>query len=190
MTETNNENLGSLEEFLLGNLNATGNADDGYERLQELLIKPEMIRIRDQVARLEKELPQILKVRARVVELEQEFPKLLGMQDRLSGLEQEIPEFLGMRDRLSGLEQEIPELLGMRDHVDRLEDKLAQLERQIDRSEELTKLMLPLISELLNRKFAEFKKEMLSEITPLIEKLAQEEKSLSIRVSGLPQTTQ
>lgn len=190
MAEANNEELGNLEEFLLNSLSSSTNADDGYERLQELLIKPEMIRIRDQVARLEKELPPILKVRDRVVELEQEFPKLLGMQDRIAGLEQEIPEFLGMRDRIAGLEQELPELLGMRDRVDRIEDGLAELESQLDRSEELTKLMVPLISELLNRKFAEFKKEMLQEIVPLIEQLSEEEKSLSIRVTGLPQTNQ
>jgi hypothetical protein len=190
MTEANNEDLGNLEEFLLGTLNSSSHTDDGFERLQELLVKPEIIRMRNQVARLEEELPQVLKVRDRVAEMEQEFPKVLGMHERLSQLEQEFPELLGMRACLSQLEQEFPELLGMRDRIAELEDGLAELESQIDRSEELTKLMLPLISELLNRKFAEFKKEMLEEITPLIDKLTKEEKSVSIRVTGLPQRTQ
>ena len=161
MTQPNNEDskgLKNLEDILLGTLNAinedsnakndTGNE---FDRLQELLVKPDILRMRNQIA-----------------QIEEKFPEIVTIRDRVNKLEEELPEIASLSNRVANLENEV-----------------VDLESQIDEPKEMMKILLPLISELLNRKLVKLKEELLEEIVPMIKELSQQEQTLSIRVSGV-----
>ncbi|RMG07003.1 MAG: hypothetical protein D6728_17600, partial [Cyanobacteria bacterium J055] len=48
-----NENLGSLGEMLLGNAGGTSSQGNEFDMLQEILVKPEMIEFRERIGQLE-----------------------------------------------------------------------------------------------------------------------------------------
>lgn len=81
-----------------------------------------------------------------------------------------------------------PEMIEFRERIGQLEHKCATLESRND-AEEFARIFLPLMSKLLNRKLAKLKQEIVSELTPLLERLIEEqydrEKHLSIRVVGI-----
>lgn len=154
MTQANNqdsERLSNLEDILLGTLNAQNEGGDEFSRLQELLVKPDILKMRNQIAKLE-----------------EKFPEIVNIRDRVNKLEEELPEIGILSNRVTNLEKEV-----------------VDLESQIDEPKELIKIVLSLISELLNRKLAKLKAEILEEIVPLIEEQLQQEQTLSIRVSGI-----
>lgn len=150
--DRNSKPLNSLEDILLGTFSAQNDGGgDEFSRLQELLVKPDILQMRQQIA-----------------QLEGKFPEIDNIRDRVSKLEAELPEIAHLGKRVSNLEKEV-----------------VDLDSQIEERNELIKIVLSLISELLNRKLAKLKTELLSEIVPLIEKQLQQEQTLSIRVSGI-----
>ncbi|MCP2727522.1 hypothetical protein [Limnofasciculus baicalensis] len=154
MTQSNNrdsEGLPNLEDILLGTLNAQNEGGDEFSRLQELLVKPDILRMRQQISKLE-----------------EKFPEIVNIRDRVNKLEEELPEIAILSNRVTNLEKEV-----------------VDLESQIDEPKELIKIVLSLISELLNHKLAKLKAEILEEIVPLIQEQSQQEQTLSIRVSGI-----
>lgn len=83
-----------------------------------------------------------------------------------------------------------PELGEFRDQINVLERRCGELEQQLDQSTKLVKLLIPLISELLNRQSTQFKQDLTQSIQPVIdrlqiieERLADQE--LSVRVTGI-----
>ncbi|NET33036.1 MAG: hypothetical protein F6K19_13625 [Cyanothece sp. SIO1E1] len=89
------------------------------------------------------------------------------------------PELVEFRDRITKIEYKVTKV---EYRTADLERKTLDLEGQLDRSDELVKALLPLVTELLNHKLAEFKQEIVEAIAPLIE-----EREISIRVTGLGQ---
>jgi hypothetical protein len=81
-----------------------------------------------------------------------------------------------------------PEMIEFRERISQLEKKVNQLENN-NQAQEFAEIFLPLISKLLNRKLAKLKQEIVGELSPLIERLIEEqydqEKNLSIRVIGI-----
>lgn len=176
MTQSKDEDLGSLEDILLESLKSQdnqGDEHDGFERLQELLVKPEVVRMRNQIASIEKKLPEVARIRKQV-----------------DNLEQKLPELLEIRDKVDDLERKLPELLEIQDRVDSLEQKFIDLASQIDEPKELTKIILSLISELINRKFDELKEEMLEALTSITKEKPEQDTTLSIRLVGIREDSQ
>jgi Tfp pilus assembly protein PilO len=176
MTQSSDEDLAGLEDILLETLKSQDNESNqhnGFERLQELLVKPEVVRMRNQIANLEKKLPEVASLRKQV-----------------NNLEQKLPELLEIRDKVANLEQQLPELLEIRDKVDDLERKFIDLANQIDEPKELTKMILSLISELINRKFDEFKEEIFEVLTSIKKEEPEQDTTLSIRLIGLRKDSQ
>ncbi|HBE20175.1 MAG TPA: hypothetical protein DEG17_04290 [Cyanobacteria bacterium UBA11149] len=150
--DRNSKPLNNLEDILLETFNTQNDGGgDEFSRLQELLVKPDILKMRQQIA-----------------QLEGKFPEIDNIRDRVSKLEEELPEIVNLGKRVTNLEKEV-----------------VDLDSQIDERNELIKIVLSLISELLNRKLGKLKTELLSEIVPLIEKQLQQEQTLSIRVSGI-----
>lgn len=150
-SDRDSEGLPNLEDILLGTLNVQNEGGDEFSRLQELLVKPDILKMRNQIAKLEEKFPEIVNIRERVNKLEEELPEIAILSNRVTNLEKEVVD----------------------------------LESQIDEPKELIKIVLSLISELLNRKLAKLKTEILEEIVPLIQEQSQQEQTLSIRVSGI-----
>ncbi len=150
-SDRDSDGLPNLEDILLGTLNAQNEGGDEFSRLQELLVKPDILKMRNQIAKLE-----------------EKFPEIVNIRDRVNKLEEELPEIAILSNRVTNLEKEV-----------------VDLENQIDEPKELIKIVLSLISELLTRKLAKLKSEILEEIVPLIEEQLQQEQTLSIRVSGI-----
>lgn len=204
MPEFNSENLKGLEQLedmLLGGGEHSSNKKDEFDRLQELLVKPDIIKMRNQVAEIERQLPQVLGVGDRVAKIEQEVPEVLGMRDRVAKIEQQVPELIKLRDRVAKIEQdspelielrervakieqEFPEILELRDRIAKIEQEFVDLESQLDKSQELTELMMPMFSKLLERKLSEFKEEIVEAIAHIVKEQAEKDKTLSIRVLG------
>ncbi|MGB3199957.1 MAG: hypothetical protein WBA99_03590 [Nodosilinea sp.] len=83
-----------------------------------------------------------------------------------------------------------PELGEFREHLTALDQRCADLEQQLDQSTKLVKLLIPLISELLNRQSAELKQEFNTLLEPITERLKAiesglETRELSIQITGL-----
>lgn len=152
-SDRDSEGFPNLEDILLGTLNPQNDGGDEFSRLQELLVKPDILKMRNQIAKLE-----------------EKFPEIANIRDRVNKIEEELPEIAKLSNRLTNLEKEI-----------------VDLEAQLDEPKELIKIVLSLISELLNLKLGKLKAEILEEIVPLIEEQLQQEQTLSIRVSGINQ---
>lgn len=187
-TEPTPEDLAGLEQFFGSLQQATqsettsdssdatfGGTGDEFSRLQELLVKPEILRMRDQVARLEKALPEVLNMRDQVKAIEVEFPKVLKMGDRLSTVEAEISVIQELKAQINALQEQFPEVLEMREKVDRIEQQFREFGTKLNQNEELVQLLLPSISQLLSQKFTEFEENLLQELqNKLLQKLKQD----------------
>lgn len=172
------EDLAGLEQFFGSLQNAAaqsettsdsssaslGGTGDEFSRLQELLVKPEILRMRDQVARLEKALPEVLNMRDQVKAIEEEFPKVLTMGDRLSTVEAEIPVIHELQAQIDALQGQFPEILEMREKVDRIEQRFREFGAKLNQNEELVQLILPAISQLLSQKNTELQEILLQEL--------------------------
>jgi hypothetical protein len=81
-----------------------------------------------------------------------------------------------------------PEMIEFRERIGNLEQKYDRIENRND-AQKIAEVFLPLMSKLLNRKLAKLKNEIVGELTPLLERLVEEqydrEKNLSIRVVGI-----
>jgi hypothetical protein len=82
-----------------------------------------------------------------------------------------------------------PEVVELQDRMAKAEQKLGEVERQMFDPQDLVKLMLPLISKLLDRKLAKLKTEILETIEPMVDRIVEvqneQHNALSIRVIGV-----
>jgi hypothetical protein len=148
------EALENLEQMLLGSLNADGagsESGDDFNRLQEMLVDPE----------------------------------LLKMRDRVFKIEQEITDVIEMREKIQHLEEGFDALEDIRYQVEQLERYFKQLDNKIDRPKDIIKVIIPIMSNIVNRQLREFKKEIIQEIVPIIKQYQEEQRKLSIRVVGV-----
>jgi hypothetical protein len=85
-----------------------------------------------------------------------------------------------------------PEVVELQEQMAKVEQRLSNLEHQQFDPQELVKLMLPVISQLLSRQLAEFKAELLAQIEEIVDRAIesehQKQDSLSIRVIGVQKT--
>ncbi|MEM8637442.1 MAG: hypothetical protein AAGG51_01295 [Cyanobacteria bacterium P01_G01_bin.54] len=148
---------------------------DEFGALQELLVKPEILTMRDHLARIEGELPEIKQVKAQVTELSQALPQIRRMQGRLEHLEAVLPEWDVVKRKVDYLEDLVPTVQQQlqdieQNHtpaaiaqtllpliIERLDQRLAQHVAQLDgqRQEQFQKAiaqaLLPLMSEHLDQ---------------------------------------
>jgi hypothetical protein len=73
---------------------------DGFSKLQELLVKPDIQQMREHLARIEQDFPDL---KARVETLETDVQDLQAIQDRINQLEQQVPELLVMKQQIDQL---------------------------------------------------------------------------------------
>lgn len=153
------EALENLEQMLLGSLNAEGSdssSGDDFNRLQEMLVDPELLKMRDRVLKLEQKIPDIIEISEKINQIEEDFSALVDIRER----------------------------------VEQLEQYLKQLENQIAQPKDIIKVILPIMSKIVNRQLREFKKELLQEIVPIVKEYQGEQRKLSIRVVGLSSDNQ
>ena len=148
--EQPSEALENLEQMLLGSVNADPDSGNDFNRLQEMLVDPELLKMRD-----------------RVLKLEQKIPGVLGLSEKVEQIEEDF-DALG----------DIPH------QVEQLEQYLKQIENQIDRPKDIIKVIIPIMSNIVNRQLREFKKELIQEIVPIVKQYQEEQRKLSIRVVG------
>jgi outer membrane protein OmpA-like peptidoglycan-associated protein len=89
--------------------------------------------------------------------------------ERKANLETDSSPLEQLRQILLG-----PELLGSRYRIALLTQKLTRLEQQILDPTELTKLLLPLIAQLLRLKVTQSKEELVQAITPIVDTMIQQ----------------
>lgn len=123
---------------------ASGGVDE-FGTLQDLLVKPEIRTMQEQLARLEEELPDVQRIKTQITEITTELPEIRRIQGRLEQLEDVLPEWETIKTRVNHLEETVPELLAVRDRLD-------QIEQTADVA--LARLLMPLISQLLDQKLA------------------------------------
>ena len=114
MTQSSDEDLAGLEDILLETLKSQDNESnqhDGFERLQELLVKPEVVRMRNQIANLEKKLPEVASLRKQVNNLEQKLPELLEIRDKVDDLERKFIDLANQIDEPKELTKMILSLI-------------------------------------------------------------------------------
>ena len=114
MTQSSDEDLVGLEDILLETLKSQDNESnqhDGFERLQELLVKPEVVRMRNQIANLEKKLPEVASLRKQVNNLEQKLPELLEIRDKVDDLERKFIDLANQIDEPKELTKMILSLI-------------------------------------------------------------------------------
>ncbi|NEO85173.1 MAG: hypothetical protein F6J87_13130 [Spirulina sp. SIO3F2] len=124
---------------------ASGGGVDEFGTLQDLLVKPEIRTMQEQLARLEEEIPDVQRVKEQIIEITTELPEIRRMQGRLAQLEDVLPEWETVKTRVSHLEETVPELLAVSDRLD-------QIEQHADVA--IARLLMPLISQLLDQKLA------------------------------------
>jgi hypothetical protein len=73
---------------------------DGFSKLQELLVKPDIQQIQEHLAQIERDFPAL---KARIEALETEDQDLQAIQDRIHQLEQQVPELLVMKQQIDRL---------------------------------------------------------------------------------------
>lgn len=134
---------------------------DEFGALQDLLVKPEIRAMQSQLARLEEELPDVQQIKTQITEITTELPQLRQMQGRLEELEDVLPEWENMKVRVTHLEEAVPELLAVRDRLD-------QLDSTPDTA--LIRLLMPLISELLDQKLARLEANLNTQLVAFAER--------------------
>ncbi len=164
--------LGSLESLLLGSLNANQNSDqdsdqdsesDDFSRLQEMLVDPEVLRMRERMSNVEHYIPEIEKLRERLDLIEKKY------------VDKEFEASLEIRKKLEKIETNVK--------------KVTKIEGYFDQPKDLIKLFLPIMSKIMNRQLNEFKKEIVQALVPIIKESQEEHRKLSIRVVGVnPET--
>ena len=84
--------LGNLQNLMRGSLNSNDESSesDDFSRLQEMLVDPEVLRMRERMTKVEHYIPEIDKLRERFDRIEQEFEDLLGIRAKLEELENNV----------------------------------------------------------------------------------------------------
>jgi hypothetical protein len=84
------EALENLEQMLLGSLNADGagsESGDDFNRLQEMLVDPELLKMRDRVFKIEQEITDVIEMREKIQHLEEGFDALEDIRYQVEQLE-------------------------------------------------------------------------------------------------------
>jgi len=155
MSESNQDQtgnpLGNLENIILGSLNSHSDAEgDDFSRLQEMLVDPEVLRMRERMSRVESHLPEVVKMKEKFTRIEQQFDDLSALKAQLEQLESDFKQF-----------EESPT------------------------PKDIIKLIVPIMSKIMNRQLNQFKQEILEAIVPIVEEYQQNQRQLSIRVVGI-----
>lgn len=186
MTELNqnpkSDALENLENIIIENLNFNqGGMENDFNRLQEILVDPELLTMRDRILEVEKKLPEIFTNR-----------------DRINLLDKKIAAISQLREQLQSLESKIQDIPGDRifQQLATIQSTLEEIQSKIDNNKDIVKIIIPIISNLMQRQFTQFKQEFFQEITQFKQELFQEiiltmksqqeeQKNLSIRVTGI-----
>lgn len=112
-------------------------------------------------------------------------PELLKMRDRVLKVEQKLPELIQLSEQVKQLGENSEEILSLKNQVKNLEKEFQQFEGKFHDSKDMIKIILPIVSKIMNRQLNQFKEEIIQAIVPLIEQHQQNQRSLSIRVVGL-----
>lgn len=163
--------LENLENIIIENLNFTqGGKEDDFNRLQEILVDPELLTMRD-----------------RILEVERKLPEIFTNRDRINVLDKKIAGISQIREQLESLESKIQEIPAetICQQLATIQSTLEEIQGKIDNNKDIVKILIPIISNLMQRQFTQFKQELFQEIILTIKSQQEQHKNLSIRVTGI-----
>jgi hypothetical protein len=163
--------LENLENIILENLNFTqGGKEDDFNRLQEILVDPELLTIRDRMSEVERKVTEIFTNR-----------------DRINVLDQKIAAISGIREQLESLEAKIQDIPADKicQQLATIQSTIEEIQGKIDNNKDIVKIIIPIISNLMQRQFTQFKQELFQEIILTIKSQQEEHKNLSIQIKGM-----
>lgn len=163
--------LENLENIIIENLNFTqGGKEDDFNRLQEILVDPELLTMRD-----------------RILEVERKLPEIFTNRDRINVLDKKIAAISQIREQLASLESKIQDIPGdtIYQQLATIQSTLEEIKGKIDNNKDIVKIIIPIISNLMQRQFTQFKQELFQEMIIAIKSQQEEQKNLSIRVTGI-----
>jgi hypothetical protein len=163
--------LENLENIIIENLNFTqGVKEDDFNRLQEILVDPELLTMRD-----------------RILEVERKLPEIFTNRDRINVLDKKIGAISQISDQLQSLEAKIQDIPGdpISQQLATIQATLEEIQSKIDNNKDIVKIIIPIISNLMQRQFTQFKQELFQEMILTIKSQQEEQKNLSIRVTGI-----
>jgi outer membrane protein OmpA-like peptidoglycan-associated protein len=140
------------------------NSDIGnpLERLQGILVEPELANVRHSLSHLEAVMT--------LIEAKVNDPAL---EKKLAELENQMQD----SSEMSGLQQQLAEMATQQTNIPsdiaNLKQKVAKLEHQLYEPKQLINLLVPLVAEMLTLKVEESREEIVNAIAPVVDEMIQ-----------------
>lgn len=145
-----------------GSTNLNGDIENPLERLQGILVEPELANVRHSLSHLEAVMT--------IIEAKVNDPAL---EKKLAELENQMQD----SSEMSELQQQLAEMATQQTNIPSdiadLKQKVAKLEHQLYEPKQLINLLVPLVAEMLTLKVEESREEIVNAIAPVVDEMIQ-----------------
>jgi hypothetical protein len=183
--------LENLENMILESFNYhQKEKEDEFNRLQEILVDPELLKMRDRMVEAEKEISGISPMREKINRLEKDIKDISIIPQQLESVKAKIQEIQGgnLNNNLDTIIAKIKEIQALKiaERLVAIEANIKIIEDNLVNSKDIVKIIVPILSSFVNRQLNQFKEEIVNEITAIIKHEQEERKKISICVRGIP----